>query len=203
MLHCTHIVVPAIIGSLIKVALIPILQNRGSGTITTRQTTFWNLAFDDGRRARLHFLDKVEFVFDTERFKAFQVLDHHPLLADYSAGWVQLSFTGQPHQPEAVAAMIDATVRAASDGWRTASRYLNPFLPVTTLLRSGRGIIWDGPESYGTKVAAVLQGSGVLIQQFPGKRAPIASRVAMLDRSYVIARDFRLEVRDDDSGSQY
>ena len=173
--------------------LMEYLDRVGPGFIARRQTTFCDLALDDGGRFRVHFIDKREFHLKTERFSTVRLVDQHPLLVDYTDQWVKLSFRGVPTDPDRTVADIEAAVADASHGWRSARLYLNTCIAPIHLLRSGAGVIWIGPDKYGEKVRALLEACGLSVQRFELSRTPKSCRVALFGGSYVVARDFRLD----------
>jgi hypothetical protein len=170
----------------------------GAGRIAVRQTTFMELALDDGSGFRLDFEDKREFLWrgaDVRHFERGEVLVEHPLLVDYSDPLVWLEFYGRPANPTAIVSGAREVVAARSKGWRTADRYFNPYVPPERLLEFERGIFWGGPALYSHPVADLLEKAGTTVRRRSREGLPGGFKVAVFGRSYVIARNFRIARR--------
>ena len=80
----------------------------------------------------------------------------YPLLALRSAPPGSLFFNGGSGDPAAVAATLDATVRAVTDGWRSLADYADLDRDVETAPRAAHGVLMTGPEPACSALAAAL-----------------------------------------------
>lgn len=165
---------------------------KGPGQVIRRQTTYWTVETGMGERWRLHFLEKAESSFTTSSYSCPQLLDTHPLLAQYVEPWLQLYFLGAPKEPDMTTSVVAAAISEVTGGWRKFEDYANPHAP----LSSGYGSLMRAPQTVIRAVEIVLARHGVktnTIKSFgPGHPYPLY-RVLLLDTSYVIAEGFRFE----------
>lgn len=162
------------------------------GQVIRRQTTYWTVETAMGGRWRIHFLDKVEFGFTLSPYSNITVSDNHPLLAQYTEPWFELYFLGTPNRPDVVTSAVAAAVVGATKDWRRFEEYVNPAAP----LSSGYGSLMRAPQTVIRAVEEVLANSGVKTKTIDCARQTHPYRVLLLDRSFVIAEDFRFEPLD-------
>lgn len=142
-----------------------------------------------------NFLGKREFCFKTRGFAAMLIRDEHPLLLDYQMSWTELSFKGTPSDSEGLVIELSDLIHKLSQGWRALPRYLNNLIITIDLLQSGGGVLWRGPEIYGTAIASSLEGWGLRVGT-RRLREPLSNvEIMLLDRSYVVAESFSSEAQ--------
>ncbi|MCE9577177.1 MAG: hypothetical protein K8W52_28775 [Deltaproteobacteria bacterium] len=171
----------------------------GPGTILRRQPSYWELRSATGVRCRVHFLERCDDRFAATDYLGIALVSDHPLLALRAAPSGRVFFNGQPRDPAAVVAALDATVREISHGWRTLADYADLGRDLEASLRVGFGLLVSGPAPVCSAVAAELEGAGVSTSSLGSagtvERPPC--RALVLGRSYVVAHDFRFERRPD------
>jgi len=159
------------------------------GHVIRRQTTYCTVETAMREQWRIHFLDKIEFGFTESFFSELALSDNHPLLAQYTEPWLELYFLGTPNKPDVVTSAVEAAVVEATQGWHSFKAYVNPAAP----LSSGYGSLMRAPQTAIRAVEAVLAKSGVKTKTIDCARPSHSYRVLLLDRSFVIAKDFRFE----------
>ncbi|MBX3321036.1 MAG: hypothetical protein KF890_14225 [Nitrospira sp.] len=159
------------------------------GQVIRRQTTSWTIKTASGERWRIHFLNKVEFGFSESPYSTLTVSDNHPLLAQYSEPWFELYFLGIPNDPEVVTTAMASAVAEATEGWRRFDNYVNRSAP----LSGGYGSLMRAPQTVIQAVEAVLANTGAKTKTIDCTRPAYSYQVLLLDKSFVIAEDFRFE----------
>ena len=160
------------------------------GQVIRRQTTYWTVETAMGERWRIHFLDKVEFSFTQSSYSILDLFNNHPLLVQYTEPWLELYFVGTPKQPDTVTSAAAAAVVRATGGWRRFEDYVNPGAP----LSCGYGSLMRAPQTVIRAVETVLANSGVETKTLAGVRPSHPYRVLLLEKSFVIAKEFRFEL---------
>lgn len=159
------------------------------GTITRRQTTYWELLSGAGHHWRLHFKSKAELRFDKPVFSHVELVDEHPVLKQYVEPWDQLYYTGQITNPEQLKQLLAERIQTASSGWRSLDDYLWPRADLSKtyglLLHAPRGIV-----AIASKLLSELGvRPSVLAFMTPKERLC----AVILDTNYVVARAFWFE----------
>jgi len=162
---------------------------RCPGQVLRRQTTYWTVETVLGEQWRIHFLGKVEFSFTQSSYSILDLVDSHPLLAQYTEPWLELCFHGAPKEPDTVTSAVAAAIAEATSGWRRLEDYANP----AAHLSSGYGSLMRAPQTVIQAVEAVLTRSGVETNTIAGFRPKHSYGVFLLDKSYVVADGFRFE----------
>ncbi|MCE9577176.1 MAG: hypothetical protein K8W52_28770 [Deltaproteobacteria bacterium] len=166
----------------------------GPGTIHRRQPTYWELRTAAGVRYRVHFRDRRGDRFAAADYPGIALVTEHPLLALRDAPSGSLFFNGTPADPAAVAATLDATVRAVTDGWRALADYADLGRDVEVALRAGHGVLMTGPEPVCSAVAAALATAGVTTSTLGyAASSHRPCRALILGRSYLLAQEFAFE----------
>ena len=168
------------------------LELQNGGTITRRQTTYWELCSASGNLWRFHFRAKAEIRFFDSRFSKLELVDAHPILEQYVEPWAQLFFSGVPSDPRAIVKVIGDRIVAASSGWRSIEEYVNN----VEYLRRGYGLFMTAPKAFVSIAAAVLRDMGGRTSVLETSRpATSALRAAIMDKNVVVAQEFRFENR--------
>jgi hypothetical protein len=113
---------------------------RQTGVIRRRQSTFWELALSGPVTglARVHFVNKREWLFADQEFAGVSIFSMHPLLRDYREPWTTLYVMSKAANASwAVGRLRDATLRW-SEGLRVFDRYANLSYGVERVLKEGR-----------------------------------------------------------------
>ncbi len=166
---------------------------RTAGTITFRQSTYWDVLAATGDAYRIHFRDKAEFVFADPAYETIEIRSVHPLLVKYDEPSRSLYFSGAPSRPTELSHELEAAVRNASESWRGLEDCGTSIAGIERSLRSGHGMLMTAPESLATIAASVLEAAGVQCSIFGNAPARPGKRVLLLGRSYVVAGGFAFE----------
>ena len=162
-----------------------------SALIACRQTTFWDF-IDAQRVSRVHFKGKQEFHAAEDEVPSFEVVTEHPLLIDYVEAYTSIYLAAaSPHAPGILGDIEDA-LNAATSGWRDSGGYLNTAAS-RAVLTSGYGKLFEGPESLGKLVSAVLSKAQLNHTVLPGRAARGSMKVLVAGSNWIVAEDFRSE----------
>jgi hypothetical protein len=113
-----------------------------SYVISIRQTTFWEFTAAH-RTSRVHFHGKSEWHYSQELVPAFNVVEEHPLLLDYSAPWSGLYVSEAASDSATIVASIGGAARTLINDWRPASHYLNDGYPASDSIVSAPVAHWN------------------------------------------------------------
>ncbi len=174
------------------------------GHITRPQTTF--LEFQLRERAtwrpvasyKFHYVQKVAFSHLGGTFRSIAVVRDHPLLIECVEPRREIYFSRCPDDAQSLLAALRVLVDAAFEGWRSLDNFLNPcFRQPETLARVCSGQLFSGPAFLVDRAARVAQDHGMRLRVFDGGRWPwraaFRPRALLLDRMFVLAKDFRVE----------
>lgn len=181
--------------------LLAMLQSGAEGRLALRQSTYWDVCVSPGKAPapttlfRVHFDLKQEFAYPVGSFSHAELFDDHPLLLDYSESHRQVFISGAAADAASVLAEVRAEVQHVTDGWRSLTSYANSHFDLAVILQEGSGKLLQAPVTVTDVVAAVLEASGVRFTVLPGRPARGPFRALVLGRGFVIARGFRLELR--------
>ena len=167
-----------------------------TGTIRTRQTTYWDLDFPEPshRRARVHFIDKREFHYVSAEFSEAFLSHAHPVLADYSEPGRELFVSKPLSAPEVVIQQLSELVRSWSRGWRSLEHYANPQCDPLRILGGGYGLLLIAPHTLVTAAERLLAESGAQPYTLPGHEPRDDFQVLCLGSNFVVARHFDFEL---------
>lgn len=168
---------------------------RGPGSITLRQSTYWDVTATSGAAYRIHFRDKAELVFADSMYETIEIHDQHPLLMQYDEPHRSLYFVGTTQRPHELSIAVDRSIRDASGSWRGLRDYKSNVEAAERSLRSGHGLFVAAPATICSVVAAVLEAEGVQCSILGDAPARPGKRALLLGRSYVIASGFAFEKR--------
>jgi len=162
-----------------------------SHVITRRQSTFWEFAGPDVLR-RVHFIAKKEFAFVQPVAPELRFEDDHPLLTDYSHGWVQIFVSSPAARPKDVLAQLDESIRDHSRQWRSLAAY-RAVDAALAVLRDGYGSLGGMPIPIAAAISSILTGSGVRFTTL-GSHGPRGQFQALTaGANWVVAESFRVE----------
>lgn len=166
-----------------------------NGYVDKRQSTYWDLHFQGSGLWRIHFKGKKEFWYDEPgTFDSLCICTEHPLLADYQDPWDCVYLAGPFAYSIDLIDRLNAVVDEETDGWRSATRYLNPGVDLCALVEGGFGLFFRAPRRIGRRMAQVLYDSGVKWTNQPyGGDKNEGGMALILDRSFVIAEGFQYE----------
>jgi hypothetical protein len=179
-----------------EIAIRQLADLRLPGQITRRQTSFWDIAMlRAGHRSsyRIHFRGKREARFADPDFASCSLERSHPLLVDYLAPRDTLSFHGTAQDPARLVRSLEELALRQSDGWRSLTTYLNPQINVLELIKSGSGVLLQGPRPLIRNAKDVLKNEGIEATILEHQPLCPAAQVLLLSRNFVIAEAFRAE----------
>lgn len=159
--------------------------------VARRQTTFWDFTDSEGT-TRVHFIAKKEFGFTQPAVASFSIEADHPLLADYSNGWVQIFVSAPVIEPGLLVAKIDEAVKEMSKHWRTLATYREPDVTLD-VLGSGYGALGGFPMPMATAIAAILIREGIRHTVLPSFGPRGKFQVLIAGKNWVVAESFRIE----------
>ena len=162
-----------------------------SALITCRQTTFWDF-IDAQRVSRVHFKGKKEFHAAEDEVPSVDVISEHPLLIDYIEAHTSIYLADASSDASAILGDIQDALNEATSGWRDAGGYLNTSASCA-VLTSGYGKLFEGPESLGKLVSAVLSKAQLDHTVLPGRAAQGPMKVLVAGGNWIVAEDFRSE----------
>lgn len=163
--------------------------------IVRRQTTYWDIRGDDDRTRRLHFVGKEESVFHESRVTSVDVVEQHPVLADYEHSWEGLYLTARAPPAAGLLTDLRAAIERLTGGWRSAEHYFNPH-GVERILGFGSGLLLAAPVPIVQACSTALGRCAVTHSRLPGRAARWPRRALVAGASFVVAVSFRSEVLD-------
>jgi hypothetical protein len=167
------------------------------GTIRTRQTTYWDLEFDEPSHpaVRAHFVDKRELRYVSAEFSEASLwFLFHPVLADYREPFQQLFVSKPLSAPDVVIEHLSELVRSWSHGWRSFERYANPQCDPLRTLRDGYGLLLLAPRTLATAAERLLAERGAQPYSLPSYEPKEELRALCLGPNFVVARHFDFEL---------
>lgn len=164
------------------------------GAVEHRQSTYWDLRFQEAGLWRVHFKGKKESWFDEPgTFEALSICSSHPLLADYQDPWDCVYLSGPIICSIDLVERLKAAVVEETDGWRSANRYLNDCVDLYDLMEGGYGMLFRAPRRIGRRLARVLFEADARFTNLPYGAKSEDSLALILGRSYVVASGFQYE----------
>ena len=141
---------------------------------------------------RIHFDGKEEFRFVEPIVQSFSMVQVHPVLIDYQFAWESIFLASACTEPQEVLNRLAEEVTSVLDGWHDAARYLT-HTDVLGLLRGGYGLLLEAPIPVSNRICDVLTAARLQFTRLPrgGPRWP--REALLLDKSFVVARSFRIE----------
>ncbi len=167
---------------------------RSVGCIRRRQTTYWDLDFNNESVWRVHFRHKLEHAFsEPGEFSSVRLLKRHPLLLDFTASWQGVYLTEPIADPPTILDQIDEVVTKATEGWSSADQYLNTLVDPQKLLAKGQGLVFEAPSTLCRKVLRVFKRANVRVSVLSHERRTVSARALIVGSSYVVAERFEYE----------
>jgi hypothetical protein len=167
------------------------------GRITRRQTTYWEIAIPRTEYQsfyRVHCRGKLESRFVDPDFGSCSLQTKHPLLDYYLEARDTLSFHGTAQDPDRLLRSLEELSVRQSDGWRPLSTYFNPQINSLDLLKSGSGVLLEGPRSLLSKAKDLLASYGIEASILERKPVAPSAQVLLLPPNFMIAEAFRAEM---------
>ena len=165
------------------------------GAVEHRQSTYWDLRFQEAGLWRVHFIGKKEFGFEEPgTFDSLNFFSSHPLLDDYLEPWESV-YMSRPYSCSIdLVNRIFSTVAEESDGWRSADKYLNDKCDIRELMSGGYGLLFQAPQGIGRCMAQVFFEAGVRSSRLSCHGAKMKeAMVLVLGGSFVVAEGFNYE----------
>ena len=173
---------------------------RSAGCIRRRQTTYWDLHFNNESVWRVHFRHKLEHAFsEPGEFNSVRLLKRHPLLLDFTVSWQSVYLTEPIADPSAIIDQIDAVVTKATEGWRSADQYLNTLVDMRELLAKGHGLMFEAPSTLSRKMLEVFTRAHVRVSVLSHERRAVPVQAMVAGSSYVVAERFEYERMNENS----
>ncbi|MEM5789765.1 MAG: hypothetical protein AAGU11_20815 [Syntrophobacteraceae bacterium] len=160
--------------------------------IVKRQTTYWDIN-GPGEDTRVHFIEKLEFHFETGSFDSYSITREHPVLVDYQLPWQSIFVSSSATNPTVILEHMAFTIRDIVGPWRNVGRYLNPEFDPVAILKTGWGLLFEGPISLCSAVAECLDTANVHFSAIPSMPARWPVEAFIAGSSFVVAKAFRLE----------
>ena len=164
------------------------------GIVEHRQSTYWDLRFQEAGLWRAHCRGKKEHWFEEPgMFEFVSICSKHPLLADYQDPWDQVYLSGPALGPIDLIERLVSAVAEETEDWRPAERYLNTSIDLSELLAGGSGLLFRAPRRIGRRMAQALFEAGVRSTNLPYGSESEDVAALIMGRSFIIAERFEFE----------
>jgi len=162
------------------------------GRIVRRQTTFWEV--DSGNKTwRIKFKGTQEVRFAAPSFAGATISTDHPILGSFVEGQQRLFVSSEAGAVSETVGLLEEAISVQTGGWRSLAEFANPDVLPADILRSGRGMLLEGPCSVVDAAKVILRNAGVRHESLESGRPRLDARALILGKNFVVAEHFEFE----------